>query len=140
MDGKMLARLGAVVFVGVAITATVIELTRKEKEPEVQTLRPVPAGEETALRQILGHCRDIGEAATRDPACLNAWAENRDRFLGQGPAKQPSTVKTPAPEGPATLFPGTAPPSDNPLIKESAPAAEDAAPVAQPEPARPGAH
>lgn len=140
MDGKMLARLGAVVFVGVAITATVIELTRKEKEPEVQTLRPVLSGEDTTLRQMLRHCRDIGEAAMRDPACLNTWAENRDRFLGQGPAVQPSTVKTPAPEGPATLFPGTASPSGDPLVKESAPAAKDAAPVAQPEPVRPGAH
>ena len=32
MDGKMLARLGAIVFVAIAITATVIELTRKEYE------------------------------------------------------------------------------------------------------------
>ena len=31
MDGRMLARLGAVVFVGVAITATVVELARKAK-------------------------------------------------------------------------------------------------------------
>ena len=33
MDGKLLARLGAVVFVAVAITATAIEMTRKEEEP-----------------------------------------------------------------------------------------------------------
>jgi conjugative transfer region protein TrbK len=33
MDGKMLARLGAIVFVAVAITATAIEMTRKEDAP-----------------------------------------------------------------------------------------------------------
>lgn len=33
MDGKMLARLGAIVFVAIAITATVIELNRKEDAP-----------------------------------------------------------------------------------------------------------
>ena len=40
MDGKLLARLGAVVFVAVAITATAIEMTRKEEEPAGQALRP----------------------------------------------------------------------------------------------------
>jgi conjugative transfer region protein TrbK len=37
MDGKMLARIGAVVFVAIAITATAIEMTRKETE----TRRPL---------------------------------------------------------------------------------------------------
>lgn len=31
MDGKMLARLGAIIFIAIAITATVIEMTRKEE-------------------------------------------------------------------------------------------------------------
>ncbi|WP_411194537.1 hypothetical protein [Rhodopseudomonas sp. BAL398] len=34
MDGKMLARLGAVVLVAVAITATAIEMSRKEEASE----------------------------------------------------------------------------------------------------------
>lgn len=135
MDDKMLARLGAVVFVGVAITATVIELTRKPEEPQVRTL--VHERDDTdALRQVLRRCRDMGEAATRDPACLDVWAKARDRFLGQSPKpSQPGGTKTPASDAPATLFP-----TANPATKESAPAAEDAAPVAQPEPVRPGAH
>ncbi|MFX6218104.1 putative entry exclusion protein TrbK-alt, partial [Acinetobacter baumannii] len=33
MDGKLFARIGAIVFVAVAITATAIEMTRKEEEP-----------------------------------------------------------------------------------------------------------
>lgn len=135
MDGKMLARLGAVVFVGVAITATVIELTRKPEEPHVRTL--VHERDDTdALRQVLHRCRDVGEAATRDPTCLDVWAKARDRFLGQGPKpSQPGGTMMLAPEAPVTLFP-----TEDPAIKESAPAAEDAAPVAQPEPVRPGAH
>lgn len=35
MDGKTLARLGAVVFVAVAITATAIEMSRKEEPTEL---------------------------------------------------------------------------------------------------------
>ncbi|WP_395023288.1 putative entry exclusion protein TrbK-alt [Dongia sp.] len=132
MDGKILARLSAVVFVGVAITATVIELTRKPEEPQVRTL--VHERDDTdALRQVLRRCRDMGEAATRDPTCLDVWAKARDRFLGQGP-------KPSQPRGTMTLAPVTLFPTDDPAIKESAPAAEDAAPVAQPEPVRPGAH
>ena len=34
MDCKMLARLGAIVFVSFAITATAIEMTRKDAAPE----------------------------------------------------------------------------------------------------------
>ncbi|MGN6535635.1 MAG: putative entry exclusion protein TrbK-alt, partial [Mesorhizobium sp.] len=33
MDGKMLARLGAVVFIAIAITATMVEMARKEDVP-----------------------------------------------------------------------------------------------------------
>jgi conjugative transfer region protein TrbK len=135
MDGKMLARLGAVVFVGVAITTTVIELTRKPEEQQVRTL--VHEHDDTdALRQVLRSCRDMGEAATRDPTCLDVWAKARDRFLGQSPKPpQPGGTRTPASEAPVTLFP-----TEDPAIKESAPAAEDVAPVAQPEPARPEVH
>ena len=42
MDGKMLARLGAIVFVAIAITATAIEMTRKEDAPASPPRRPTP--------------------------------------------------------------------------------------------------
>ena len=85
MDGKLFACLGAIVFVAVAITATAIEMTRKEEEP-VQALRP---GEDTPadpLRQAQRRCQLLGEAAARDTECLRIWAETRDRFLGVTPA------------------------------------------------------
>jgi conjugative transfer region protein TrbK len=129
MDGKMFARLGTVVFVGVAITATAIELTRKDEEPEVRTLPLRPGVDVDALQRQLRGCRDMGEAAIRDPACLKLWAANRDRFLRQNP-EAPQTPAPGAPAPTATIPPAPAP---DPIIKE-------AAPVMQPEPARPGSH
>ncbi len=84
MYGKMLARLGAIIFVAIAITATVIEMTRKE-EPAQN--RPAPALQPSAdpLRQSLRRCQQLGETAVNDPGCLATWAENRDRFLGRAP-------------------------------------------------------
>lgn len=82
MDGKTLARIGAVAFVAVAITATVIELTRTDEVTEIRTVTRPAVGDPGSLRATLRHCRDMGEAAGRDATCLKAWAENRDRFLG----------------------------------------------------------
>ncbi|MGI6247315.1 MAG: putative entry exclusion protein TrbK-alt [Pseudochelatococcus sp.] len=85
MDGKMLARLGAIIFVAIAITATVIEMTRQD---EPMRGRPAPELQRPAdpLRQSLRNCQRLGEAAASDPGCLATWAENRDRFLGRTPA------------------------------------------------------
>lgn len=82
MDGKTLARIGAVAFVAVAITATVIELTRNDEATEIRTVSRPQGGDPGSLRAALRQCRDMGEAASRDASCLKAWAENRDRFLG----------------------------------------------------------
>ncbi|WP_421951697.1 putative entry exclusion protein TrbK-alt [Pelagibacterium sp.] len=90
MDGKTLARIGAIVFVAVAITATVLELTR---EPEPQSgivSAPASAGssKDGPARRELRRCQELGEAATRDANCLAAWSENRQRFLGTEPERQ----------------------------------------------------
>ena len=84
MDGKMLARLGAVVFVAVAITATAIELTRKEAVPVAAPaldLRP----EADQLHERQRRCQQLGLKAAEDVECLRVWAETRDRFLGRTP-------------------------------------------------------
>jgi conjugative transfer region protein TrbK len=81
VDSKTLARIGAIAFVAVAITATVIELTRKEERPEAAPPRQVQAGATDPLREELFRCQNLGEAGPRDPACLRAWAESRRRFL-----------------------------------------------------------
>lgn len=84
MDPKTLARIGAIAFVAVAITATVIELTRKEERPEAAMPRPAQTGAADPLRDELFRCQGLGEAGPRDPACLRAWAESRRRFLTPG--------------------------------------------------------
>ncbi len=85
MDGKLLARLGAVVFVAVAITATAIEMTRKEEERPVQASRPIEDRPADPLHAAQRRCQLLGEAAARDTECLRTWAETRDRFLGVAP-------------------------------------------------------
>jgi conjugative transfer region protein TrbK len=82
MDSKTLARFGAVAFVAVAFTATAIELTRKDEVTEIRTVSRPHVSDPGPLRAALRHCRDMGEAASRDASCLKAWSENRDRFLG----------------------------------------------------------
>lgn len=87
MEGRTLARIGTVVFVAVAITATAVELTRKEEGPAVPVVVEVSAAPADPLRVALARCQFLGEAAAHDPECLRTWAENRARFLGLDPAK-----------------------------------------------------
>ena len=110
MDGKTFARIGAVVFVALAITATAIEMNRPADRPDdpVAVAQPVTARD--PLRAELARCGGMGEAGGRDPSCLRAWAENRRRFLGQ-----PEPAATAAPtvsDAPPTLFP--TPPASTP--------------------------
>ena len=85
MDGKMLARLLAVVFIAIAMTATAIHMARND-EPAVSRATPAFSPETPRtdpLRDALLRCQEMGEAAIRDANCLSTWAENRRRFLGQ---------------------------------------------------------
>ena len=84
MDGKMLARLTAVIFVAVAITATVIELTRKDEAPTSPPEHLVQP-EHDPLREGQRRCQQLGQKAAEDAECLRVWAETRDRFLGRSP-------------------------------------------------------
>ena len=84
MDGKMLARIGAAVFVAVAITATAIEMTRKEEAPASWSSGRAVQARVDPLRDALIRCQALGEDGPRDPACRRAWAENRNRFLAPG--------------------------------------------------------
>jgi len=106
MDGKMLARVGAIAFVAVAITATAIEITRKEEPAERWSTGAPLAAPADPLRDELFRCQALGEAGPRDPACRRAWAENRQRFLAPGarPAERlpaPTPPDQPAQPAPA---------------------------------------
>lgn len=87
MDGKVLARIAAIVFVAIAITATVIEMTREEA-PVPASTAPALQPPSDPLRATLRRCQQLGEAAASDADCLAAWAESRDRFLGRTPAPE----------------------------------------------------
>lgn len=99
MEGKVFARIGAVIFVAVAITATAIEMARQDEAPAAwSSARPVEVRSDP-LRDELIRCQMLGEGGPRDRACLRAWAENRHRFLAPGarPAERLPTVEpTPA--------------------------------------------
>ena len=98
MDGKTLARIGAVVFVAIAVTATAIEMTRKDDRQNSPATQARAVTERDPLGAELARCSGMGEAGARDPSCLKIWAENRRRFLGE-------PAPTPAPTAPATMFP-----------------------------------
>ena len=85
MDGKMLARLGAVVFVAVAITVAVVELSRKE-EPKEDFSTRINEPRRDPLREAQRRCQQLGQQAASDAECLAVWAETRERFLGRSPA------------------------------------------------------
>jgi len=110
MDGKTLARIGAVAFVALAITATAIELSRKDDRSEPSAPSPQPVSGRNPLDTELTRCSSLGESGARDPVCLKAWAENRRRFLGQDRASSISAVPI------ASMA------TDSPAPKESAPA------------------
>lgn len=90
MNGTTLARIAAIVFVAFAITATVLAL-RQERHTAAVTMKP-PAPREhegtDPLQATLRHCQALGEAAIRDPECLEAWAESRRRFLSGKPEER----------------------------------------------------
>ena len=90
MEGKVLARIAAIIFVAVAITAGIIQMNREDKAgpaPAAPALQP-PA---YPLRLGQRRCQEMGEAAANDAECLRVWSETRDRFLGRSPAAAPAT-------------------------------------------------
>lgn len=82
MDSPMLVRLGAVVFIAVAITAAVVEMNREEQRPSFEGARLVEPARDP-LREEQRRCQQLGEAAAADTECLRVWAQTRDRFLGR---------------------------------------------------------
>lgn len=98
MDGKVLARIAAVVFVAIAITAAVIEMTREDVSTPAPS-SPALQAPADPLRLELRRCQEMGEAAANDVECLRLWAGNRDRFLGRTPAPSRSAQPDAGPTG-----------------------------------------
>lgn len=85
MDTKLFARIGAVIFVAIAITMTAIEMSRSQQaRTEEPRVAPAAVLTDDPLRIELRRCQLLGAAGGSDPDCLRAWAENRRRFLAPG--------------------------------------------------------
>jgi conjugative transfer region protein TrbK len=79
METKTIARLGAVAFVAVVLTATALQMRDTPPPPtEIITL-----DEESIdpLAAELQRCQSLGAAGANDALCLRAWADNRSRFF-----------------------------------------------------------
>jgi conjugative transfer region protein TrbK len=99
--GKTLARIGAAVFVAAAIALTIAQVAREAGRNGEAVLLPRPEATPDPLAAEVARCAALGEAALRDRACLEAWAEHRRRFLAP---------RTPAaPEGSAATPPAGSP-------------------------------
>ncbi|WP_375551382.1 putative entry exclusion protein TrbK-alt [Rhodophyticola porphyridii] len=82
MGGTVLPRLVAAAFLLLAIVVATIELGRDGEEARPDHIMENTAG--PPLQDELQRCQALGEAAVRDAACLDVWAENRRRFLSPG--------------------------------------------------------
>ena len=77
--GKGLMLIGATLILGLILVGVTGELTRDGQDVHAPARNP-----QTHLRPDdaeLQRCRALGEAATKDVACLALWAETRRRFL-----------------------------------------------------------
>lgn len=97
MDGKMIARVAAVVFVAVAITAAAIEMNRTDEPAESWGGSRPSTAQVDPLRAELLRCQTLGEAGPKDPSCLRIWAENRKRFLAPGARPAEELPQSPTP-------------------------------------------
>lgn len=84
MEIKTMARIGACAFAAAAISLTAIDMRAERRaSPDPVAGTPRARTDDPLLAEML-RCQSIGLAAASDRACLQAWAENRRRFLAPG--------------------------------------------------------
>ena len=102
METKTIARIGAIAFVAIAITMTALQLRDEPAPAPSDEMVSVAEPEFDPLPAMLRSCASLGEAAAQERACLDAWAENRRRFLSLGidPKNLPTVpaLRMPTPE------------------------------------------
>lgn len=96
MDTKLLARIGAAVFVGIAVAMTLVQM-REEPAARPEPVREVWVPDGDPLPAQLRACSDMGELALSHPDCRAAWAEKRRRFFGVDHPEAYSGLDTSAP-------------------------------------------
>ena len=97
MDTKLLARIGTVIFIAIAITMTAIEMSRAPETARAESAAVAETSATDPLLMELRRCQSLGQAGASDPDCLRAWAESRRRFLAPGarPAARIADQATP---------------------------------------------
>lgn len=102
MDGKFLARIGAAIFVAIAVAMTLVQL-HEEPEPRVEEAAAIWIPDGDPLPAWLRACARMGELALSSPDCRAAWAEKRRRFFGvEHPEPYPEPVLPDPPMGKET--------------------------------------
>jgi conjugative transfer region protein TrbK len=79
VETKTIARLGAVAFVAVVLTATALQM-RDTPPPPTEIITFDEEGVDP-LAVEFQRCQSLGAAGANDTLCLRAWAENRSRFF-----------------------------------------------------------
>ncbi len=101
VDSKLLARIGAVAFVAIALTMTALTL-REERPPPVETITIFEPDSDPLPAQLKA-CNAMGELALSAPDCRAAWAEKRRRFLGVKHDRPDAEAAAPAEKGAPTF-------------------------------------
>lgn len=79
MDLNRVLRLGAAGLLGLTFLGAAVTLRGDETPGPVRTFPAVVPSDPLAAE--LTRCRKLGSEATSNPACEEAWAENRARFF-----------------------------------------------------------
>ena len=80
MHSKLLARVGAAVFVGIAVAMTLVQM-REEPAARPEPAREVWVPDGDPLPAQLRACAQMGELALSSSDCRAVWAEKRRRFF-----------------------------------------------------------
>lgn len=79
---KHVVRIGAAIFVGLALTMTALEL-RQEPAPSQAEIVTIADESSDGVKATLAYCAELGLEAASVDICTEAWAAERRRFLGQ---------------------------------------------------------
>jgi conjugative transfer region protein TrbK len=77
--GKGLILLSAALILTLIVIGAVSEVSR-DGQGVTPTASPTNIGRDPQRAELL-RCQSLGDAATKDSACLALWAETRQRFL-----------------------------------------------------------
>lgn len=92
METKTIARIGAVAFVGVVITATALQMRDAPASPAETEIITLDEESVDPLPAELRRCQALGAAGANDAMCQRAWAENRSRFFMSSVRDDPQLV------------------------------------------------